>query len=122
MKTCSKCGIDKEPDDFHPDKSKKDGLVSHCKVCRKEYMRKWTKANSQYSRDRWVNDRQKLQARSDARHAVRDGVLIKQPCEVCGSIEVVKHHDDYSKPLDVRWLCRKHHDELREYNGTRETL
>jgi hypothetical protein len=44
-------------------------------------------------------------------HAIRDGRLVKQPCEVCGEIEVDAHHDDYSKPLDVRWLCRKHHAE-----------
>ena len=42
--------------------------------------------------------------------AIRDGKLIKQPCEVCAAIEDVQaHHDDYSKPLDVRWLCVYHH-------------
>lgn len=45
-------------------------------------------------------------------NAVRHGRLVRGPCEVCGEKKVDAHHDDYTKPLDVRWLCRKHHLEL----------
>lgn len=38
--------------------------------------------------------------------------LKKQSCEVCGEIKALGHHDDYDKPLEVRWLCPKHHIEL----------
>lgn len=41
--------------------------------------------------------------------AISSGRLVRQPCEVCGALEVEAHHDDYSKPLDVRWLCPEHH-------------
>lgn len=35
-----------------------------------------------------------------------------QPCEICGSTEnAEKHHEDYSKPNDITWLCRKYHYE-----------
>lgn len=44
-------------------------------------------------------------------NAIRDGKLIKQHCEICGEAKVDAHHDDYEKPLGVRWLCRKHHAE-----------
>jgi len=44
--------------------------------------------------------------------AIRNGTLIKQPCEMCGNHDVHAHHDDYSKPLNVRWLCHKHHMEV----------
>lgn len=48
-------------------------------------------------------------ARSKARHAVAIGKLERQPCEVCGATKVQAHHDDYSEPLAVRWLCPTHH-------------
>jgi len=44
-------------------------------------------------------------------NALRDGRLIKKPCEVCGEIKVEAHHEDYYKPLEVNWLCTKHHVE-----------
>lgn len=50
-------------------------------------------------------------ATSAVSNAIRDGHLLKQPCEVCGHPVVQAHHDDYSKPLDVRWLCVQHHNE-----------
>lgn len=42
-------------------------------------------------------------------NALRDGRLFRKPCEVCGATKVHAHHDDYAKPLEVRWLCRRHH-------------
>lgn len=42
--------------------------------------------------------------------AVKGDLLRRSPCEACGSQSNVDgHHDDYSQPLSVRWLCRSHH-------------
>lgn len=42
--------------------------------------------------------------------ALKSGLLGRQPCVVCGSTKNIDgHHEDYSKPLEVTWLCRKHH-------------
>lgn len=51
----------------------------------------------------------KARARGKVANAVRKGVLERGPCEVCGAVKTDAHHDDYSKPLQVRWLCRLHH-------------
>lgn len=33
------------------------------------------------------------------------------PCEVCGARNTHRHHDDISRPLEVRFLCPLHHKE-----------
>lgn len=43
------------------------------------------------------------------RTALRSGRLLRKPCEICGDKIAEAHHDDYSKPLCVRWLCDRHH-------------
>jgi hypothetical protein len=51
---------------------------------------------------------QKRKAQYAASNAVRDGRLArKTACEHCGAsgVRIQKHHPDYSKPLDVLWLC-----------------
>lgn len=48
-------------------------------------------------------------ARRVYRAAINSGALVPEPCVVCGRENVDGHHEDYSKPLDVIWLCRMHH-------------
>lgn len=64
-------------------------------------------ANSRY-RQKYP---EKAKANIAVGNAVKSGALVKQPCEVCGCANVEAHHDDYSKPLDVKWLCDAHHKE-----------
>jgi hypothetical protein len=58
--------------------------------------------------------------------AIVRGDLIPQDCEVCGAAAYGDnhrrrshaHHDDYSKPMEVRWLCPKcHHDWHRDHTA-----
>jgi hypothetical protein len=53
----------------------------------------------------------KVWAHKAVQSALRRGLITKQPCEECGAEQSEAHHDDHAKPLDVRWLCRKHHKE-----------
>jgi ribosomal protein S27AE len=63
------------------------------------------------AKTRWAEkNTEKRKAQWAANNAVRNGKLTPQPCETCGTTErVQKHHDDYSKPLNVRWLCARCH-------------
>lgn len=56
----------------------------------------------------------RIKARDEVRKARLRGDLVPGPCERQGDGcqgKVQAHHDDYAKPLEVRWLCRKHHDD-----------
>lgn len=140
IKTCGRCGIAKPLHDFYAQPTSKDGLQSACKECVKTGMR----AARARNRNHYVlydNQREQTQerkadkaearkrhralhpdkarARNAVNNAIRDGRLTRQPCEHCGSTQNVHaHHHDYSKPLDIEWLCKdchwKHHNEMKE--------
>lgn len=78
----------------------------HCLTCHAAYMRRWRKTHPLTP-----GQRMKDNARSYAGVYLRRGKLTRRPCEVCGEAAQM-HHEDYSKPLSVRWLCRAHHLEL----------
>ena len=41
-------------------------------------------------------------------------------CSVCGADDAEAHHADYAAPLDVIWLCPKHHAE--QHRKVRESV
>lgn len=51
----------------------------------------------------------KDKARKILHRAIDAGIILRGVCEVCGIKEVDAHHDDYTRPLAVRWLCKEHH-------------
>lgn len=54
-------------------------------------------------------------AHRSLRSALRIGLIERKPCEQCGAVHgqdgavIHGHHDDYDKPMAVRWLCTLHH-------------
>lgn len=126
MKQCNKCNEEKSLNDFY----KYGGRISGaCKDCTKRGVRKNRvlrfEQYSLYEKSRYDSRKEKLtanakrwreknpeayRAQTAVGNAVRDGRLIKQPCFFCSSDKNIHaHHNDYSKPLDVIWLCAKCH-------------
>lgn len=66
---------------------------------------------AKWQKEQWRRYPKKMRARQDLRYAVRKKYIERGPCEVCGVKKTDAHHNDYSKPLDVIWLCRKHHQQ-----------
>lgn len=54
---------------------------------------------------------EKARSRKALNHAVAAGKILPQPCEKCAAPKAQGHHEDYSKPLDVRWWCAKCHSQ-----------
>lgn len=68
-------------------------------------------AKARAGRDWYFRNAEKKQANRKLARALRKGLVEKQPCVACGET-AQGHHYDYSRPLDVVWLCTKHHAEV----------
>lgn len=89
------------------EKNPKEIGAPYCAECHAAKQREWRSKNPMTD-----EQRMKANARSYLHVYVKRGKVKKGPCEVCGATEVEAHHDDYTKPLEVRWRCKDHHLEL----------
>lgn len=133
MKTCAGCNATKPLSEFYEAPRSSDGRFGKCKECVKAAVRanraKRLDYYHAYDRARFQRPERKAQAREAQRrmrarypekyaardavnNGIRDGRIQRQPCEICGDAKAQAHHEDYSRPLDVRWLCFKHHREV----------
>jgi hypothetical protein len=78
---------------------------------RMAYKKTYNKSKSHVESRAKIAKRLRVEGKTKA-HKLVFHRLTKQPCERCGStIRVHGHHEDYSKPLEVMWLCPIHHAE-----------
>lgn len=132
MKECWKCKLSKNISDFYKDKSKYDGICGQCKSCDKEsryknrafnrahyreverkYLRtEKGKSVAKASREKFVKKHPlALKAHREVHNALKTGLLTYCDCVFCGQ-KAQAHHPDYTKPLDVIWLCTIHHKQI----------
>lgn len=129
MKRCFKCLTEKTLAMFYKHAQMGDGHLNKCIECTKadvnrhrqenlEKMRSYDKMRASMPHRVALRRRvvaqyverfpERKKANSAVNNAVRDGRLLRHPCWVCGE-KAVAHHADYSRPLDVVWLCQAHH-------------
>lgn len=127
-KTCFKCKMVKSMNAFYRHSKMGDGHLNKCIECTKKDVAEHRESNIEkvraYDRERAkephrVELRYKIIRRWQAEHperkraagqlskAVSKGLVAKPPCcTYCGSGgRIEAHHPDYSRPLDVVWLC-----------------
>jgi hypothetical protein len=131
MKTCKRCQQVKAREEFYAHADMADGRLSFCRDCVSERVRLHRAANDRVraaERERYRNGAKREQAKAWSKRnaarslvsrvtstkvcrAIKRGELQRADrCEACGVEGYTEAaHLDYSKPLDVRWLCRRCH-------------
>jgi hypothetical protein len=92
--------------------------IEEKKVRQKESYRKWRIRNLDYQRNRFIQmpeEHQKYLSRQALNRAVIRGDITRKICGANMCVEIGEaHHDDYSKPYDVKWLCKTHHEDYHK--------
>jgi len=132
---CSKCDLVKPISDFLKKKHNKSGYCGYCKSCynkqQREYMREFREKNRKQCREYYARNREeriskvrkyqqenpeKQYAQNKINKAIKRGI-IERPDNCsnpkCNNTENIEgHHEDYSKPLEVVWLCGVCHKKI----------
>ena len=122
IKTCTKCGVQKCLDEFPFDKRGRGYVRNQCRKCSAAASQAWDRNNPERYRAR--QNRHKRRTPLDAKYA-RMAVQVaiywgwmRRPeyCSQCSSTTGIQaHHVDYTKPLDIVWLCTTCHGKERRH-------
>lgn len=97
---------------------KQRSQLPHRKEAREIYAKGAGKEKADAAKKRYIErNPKKRKVHVIVGNALRDGILVKKPCEVCGDEYVEAHHCDYDKALEVVFLCPKHHQAWHDKNG-----
>ncbi len=130
LRRCKQCGKVKPIEEFHIAKVQKGKIVRPrlCAVCKTKKdakrLRDERKQKPVLIRERDKVYRQKSTYKRNQSSKLRDAVrqdIIKRPikCSICNrKVPIDGHHDDYSKPLKVRWLCKRCHKKIHKLIAT----
>ncbi len=126
LKLCRKCQRLLPLSYFSMKAGRPSVYQSPCRRCRhdQEHRLLRTKPVTQAWRDRargYVrtykdNHKEKIRAHHKVFRAVKSGKLVRPShCQQCGNTHsrIEAHHADYSRALDVTWLCRPCHDKTK---------
>jgi len=119
-KSCSRCKVEfpLTSDFFYRNKSNTTGFNTQCKLCAARGVKVWKNDNSsrnvlKEAHKAWRRKNpDKRNVRQRVYMALKKGLIKKKECAVCDKVKVEAHHFNYSKPLEVIWLCNKHHVEV----------
>ena len=129
MKVCRGCGKLKNINQFYKHPAMKDGHLNYCIECKREYARwqigtpkklassrRWNQKNmskiAAQSKIWAKNNPEKRKAHWILWYAIKKGEITKGTiCQKCSksNTQINAHHYDYSKPLEVIWVCRQCH-------------
>jgi hypothetical protein len=139
LRKCRTCGEAKPLDEFYRHPSSASRRQSSCKACQKRRAAEWQQAHKGRHRDSvalWKSTHREqvrryesagrarrdkadqalvrtvVRVASTVRRAIKSGVLV--PPDYCSScadtdLKLDAVHEDYSRPLEVTWLCRRCH-------------
>lgn len=126
-KRCFKCGKEKPLSEFYTHKMMADGYLNKCKDCTKRDIKTRRDNHPEKDLETRLKACKKNPTHKNASMAV-DAALrcgkLERPdcCQGCGRLasetRLSAHHHDYTKPLDVIWLCAACHrpiDKVRAY-------
>ena len=121
---CRKCGETKYLYLFKVNSSLPSGHTYLCKSCANLESLKYKNTNKDYFKKYYKQHRKKINKQirewlnkhpdvKNCRNRLNTGRIKKSPCTICKNPMSEAHHNDYSKPKDIIWLCKKHHGIIR---------
>jgi hypothetical protein len=125
---CTKCGKWLPREQFYTDVRLKDGrfggLRGPCKECykgwhQKVYMQRLEVQTKERARSLVRGKTLEAKCRNIVSEAIQSGKLVRPNfCPVCGVSNKEKrieaHHDDYFRPLEVKWMCSQCHTDYHK--------